>query len=100
MLAGTWNVNQSRPPRSCLQQWVGVNSGTADVVVVGLQEVEMGTGSVATDLAKNLVNRGALERGNDNAKWVCRQRPFVMILGNECLTTAASDTPLCMLRRA
>ncbi len=29
----------------------------------------MGTGSVAMDLTKGLLNKGALENGNANAKW-------------------------------
>ncbi|KAG1665296.1 hypothetical protein FOA52_015873 [Chlamydomonas sp. UWO 241] len=93
MLTGTWNVNETRPPREAIATWLTCSgaadmvvlglqehisvfltevfacSGTADVVALGLQEVEMGTSSVATDLARNLINRGALEKGNENAKW-------------------------------
>jgi len=86
LLAGTWNVNESRPPRECLDKWIGAHCGAADIVLVGLQEVEMGTGSVATDLVANFINKGALERGNVNAQWwyselhnVLRVRGFVQL---------------------
>lgn len=37
--------------------------------VMWVQELEMGTGSVAMDAVVTLVNRSALERGNANAQW-------------------------------
>ena len=38
---------------------------SADVVVIGLEEMEMGTGSVALDAAKNMIWRGELVRAPD-----------------------------------
>ena len=39
-----------------------LRSGKADIVCVGLQEMEMGTGSVAMDAAKNMLFKDGLVR--------------------------------------
>lgn len=40
-----------------------------DVVVVGLQEVEMGTASVVSGAVKERINRRGAALGNHNARW-------------------------------
>lgn len=40
-----------------------------DVVVVGLQEVEMGTASVVSGAVKERINRRGAAQGNHNARW-------------------------------
>lgn len=52
VLAGTWNVNETRPSSESLHAWLGgARMGAADVVVIALQEMEMGGSSVAMDAA-------------------------------------------------
>eukprot|EP01025_Chloroclados_australasicus_P061797 TRINITY_DN811_c0_g1_i1.p1 TRINITY_DN811_c0_g1~~TRINITY_DN811_c0_g1_i1.p1 ORF type:complete len:1282 (-),score=153.48 TRINITY_DN811_c0_g1_i1:358-3852(-) len=70
ILCGSWNVNESRPSPSSIQQWLSMDKlKKVDLVVVGLQEVEMGTGSVAAAAAKERVYKQWLEQGNRNAQW-------------------------------
>eukprot|EP00951_Prasinocladus_malaysianus_P028561 scaffold260510_cov26-Prasinocladus_malaysianus.AAC.1 len=47
VLAGTWNVNEQQPSQASLNTWLGNRARDAEIVIVGLQEIEMGTGSVA-----------------------------------------------------
>ncbi|KAI8465810.1 MAG: Endonuclease/exonuclease/phosphatase [Monoraphidium minutum] len=68
VLAGTWNVNERRPGRAALVEWLGARSEVAQLVVVGLQEVEMGTGSVAMDRIYEQLARSRLEAGNEKAQ--------------------------------
>ncbi|KAG2453429.1 hypothetical protein HYH02_001652 [Chlamydomonas schloesseri] len=69
VLAGTWNVNETRPALSSLAAWLRAGAVNAHVVAIALQEVEMGTSSVAMDAARNLLYKTMLERGNQNAQW-------------------------------
>ena len=71
VLAGSWNVGEKKPTRESLIQWLGkrANELNADIVCVGLQEMEMGTGSVAMDAANIILRPGMLEKGNANAQW-------------------------------
>ena len=60
MLCLTWNVNEQRPdPSSSLFQWVADLSAKSSIVVVALQEIEMGGGSVAIAAAKDVLNKSA-----------------------------------------
>lgn len=60
MLCLTWNVNEQRPdPSSSLFQWVADLSAKASLVVVALQEIEMGGSSVAIAAAKDVLNKSA-----------------------------------------
>ena len=60
MLCLTWNVNEQRPdPSSSLFQWVADLSAKASLVVVALQEIEMGSSSVAIAAAKDVLNKSA-----------------------------------------
>lgn len=71
VLAGSWNVGEKKPARESLVQWLGKRASevNADIVCVGLQEMEMGTGSVAMDAAKIVLRPDMLEKGNANAQW-------------------------------
>ncbi|KAH9623317.1 hypothetical protein KSS87_021962 [Heliosperma pusillum] len=56
ILVGTWNVGQGKPNPEGLKSWLG-SAAVSDVgiVVVGLQEVEMGAGFLAMSAAKETV---------------------------------------------
>nr|ACH87585.1 hypothetical protein [Dunaliella viridis] len=70
VVVGSWNVNVTRPSQRSMYEWLGCHAADgADIVCVGLQEVEVGAGSVATDTMRSVLNRSALERGNANAQW-------------------------------
>ncbi|GIL70795.1 hypothetical protein Vretimale_3892 [Volvox reticuliferus] len=68
VLAATWNVNETRPSPQSISKWLEPAS-RADIVSISLQEVEMGTSSVAWDAAVTLLSKSMLERGNQNAQW-------------------------------
>ncbi|CAK7325999.1 unnamed protein product [Dovyalis caffra] len=55
ILTGTWNVAQGRASRDSLVSWLGSTAGDIGIVVVGLQEVEMGAGVLAMSAAKETV---------------------------------------------
>ncbi|KAJ4830244.1 hypothetical protein Tsubulata_021205 [Turnera subulata] len=51
ILTGTWNVAEGRASRDSLISWLGTAAADAGIVVVGLQEVEMGAGVLAMSAA-------------------------------------------------
>ncbi|KAJ7980617.1 Type I inositol polyphosphate 5-phosphatase [Quillaja saponaria] len=55
ILIGTWNVGQGRPSQDTLMTWLGSTVSDVGIVVVGLQEVEMGAGFLAMSAAKETV---------------------------------------------
>lgn len=55
ILAGTWNVGQERASHDSLIVWLGSAASEVGLVVVGLQEVEMGAGFLAMAAAKETV---------------------------------------------
>ncbi|KAL2248807.1 UNVERIFIED_CONTAM: Type I inositol polyphosphate 5-phosphatase 12 [Sesamum indicum] len=55
ILIGTWNVGQGRASHTALMSWIGSAVSDVDIVVVGLQEVEMGAGFLAMSAAKETV---------------------------------------------
>ncbi|KAK8518201.1 hypothetical protein V6N13_027677 [Hibiscus sabdariffa] len=55
MLIGTWNVGQGRASQESLMAWLGSVVSDVGIVVVGLQEVEMGAGFLAMSAAKETV---------------------------------------------
>uniref|UniRef100_M8BIR5 Type II inositol-1,4,5-trisphosphate 5-phosphatase FRA3 n=1 Tax=Aegilops tauschii TaxID=37682 RepID=M8BIR5_AEGTA len=65
MLVGTWNVAQEKASPESLWSWLGTASSDVGLVVVGLQEVEMGAGVLAMAAAKESVG---LE-GSANGQW-------------------------------
>ncbi|KAL9165524.1 hypothetical protein ABFS82_06G175800 [Erythranthe guttata] len=52
ILAGTWNVGQERAAPDSFISWLGSAAADVDIIVVGLQEVEMGAGFLAVSAAK------------------------------------------------
>lgn len=55
ILTGTWNVGQGRATHDSLLSWIGSAASDVGVVVVGLQEVDMGAGFLAMSAAKETV---------------------------------------------
>lgn len=56
ILIGTWNVGQGRASPEGLKAWLGSAATDVGIVVVGLQEVEMGAGFLAMSAAKETVS--------------------------------------------
>lgn len=56
ILVGTWNVGQGRVSQEALAAWLGSTISDVGIVVVGLQEVEMGAGFLAMSAAKETVS--------------------------------------------
>ncbi|CAO2173478.1 unnamed protein product [Urochloa humidicola] len=65
ILVGTWNVGQEKASFESLRSWLGSALSDVGLVVVGLQEVEMGAGVLAMAAAKESVG---LE-GSANGQW-------------------------------
>ncbi|XP_035820101.1 type II inositol polyphosphate 5-phosphatase 15 isoform X2 [Zea mays] len=65
ILVGTWNVAQEKACPEALKSWLGGAFFDVGLVVVGLQEVEMGAGVLAMAAAKESVG---LE-GSTNGQW-------------------------------
>ncbi|KAF7805291.1 type II inositol polyphosphate 5-phosphatase 15-like [Senna tora] len=55
ILTGTWNVGQGKASQDSLTSWLGSVASDVGIVVVGLQEVEMGAGFLAMSAAKETV---------------------------------------------
>ncbi|XP_054815742.1 type I inositol polyphosphate 5-phosphatase 12 isoform X2 [Prosopis cineraria] len=55
ILIGTWNVGQGKPSQDSLMSWLGSAVSDVGIVVVGLQEVDMGAGFLAMSAAKETV---------------------------------------------
>ncbi|KAK7269050.1 hypothetical protein RIF29_21765 [Crotalaria pallida] len=55
ILTGTWNVGQGKASQDSLMSWLGSVASDVGLVVVGLQEVEMGAGFLAMSAAKETV---------------------------------------------
>ncbi|KAL5195871.1 Type II inositol polyphosphate 5-phosphatase 15 [Glycine soja] len=55
ILSGTWNVGQGKASLDSLTSWLGSVASDVSLVVVGLQEVEMGAGFLAMSAAKETV---------------------------------------------
>ncbi|KAL8160324.1 hypothetical protein V2J09_001861 [Rumex salicifolius] len=55
ILVGTWNVGQGKASGDALKSWLGSVASDVGIVVVGLQEVEMGAGFLAMSAAKETV---------------------------------------------
>ncbi|XP_057427330.1 type I inositol polyphosphate 5-phosphatase 12 isoform X2 [Lotus japonicus] len=55
ILIGTWNVGQGRASQDSLLSWLGSIVSDVGIVVIGLQEVEMGAGFLAMSAAKETV---------------------------------------------
>ncbi|GAB2294214.1 hypothetical protein Dimus_028432 [Dionaea muscipula] len=55
ILVGTWNVGQGKASPESLKSWLGSTVSDVGIVVVGLQEVDMGAGFLAMSAAKETV---------------------------------------------
>ncbi|KAM3258556.1 hypothetical protein ACQJBY_050359 [Aegilops geniculata] len=65
IMVGSWNVAQGKATAESLKAWLGSVASDVGLVVVGLQEVEMGAGFLAISAAKETVG---LE-GSANGQW-------------------------------
>ncbi|KAK1426419.1 hypothetical protein QVD17_15090 [Tagetes erecta] len=65
IMVGTWNVGQGKPCQEALISWVGSQASDVDILVVGLQEVEMGAGFLAMSAAKETIG----VEGSTNGQW-------------------------------
>ncbi|KAK2998745.1 hypothetical protein RJ639_023184 [Escallonia herrerae] len=66
ILVGTWNVGQGRASHEALMSWLGSAVSDVGILVVGLQEVEMGAGFLAMSAAKETVG---LEGSSIGQSW-------------------------------
>ncbi|XP_059630212.1 type I inositol polyphosphate 5-phosphatase 13-like [Cornus florida] len=55
ILVGTWNVGQGRASHDSLVSWLGSVVSDVGIVVVGLQEIDMGAGFLVMSSAKEIV---------------------------------------------
>lgn len=70
VLAVTWNCGESRPDvGSSFFRWIAENSVDKSMIVISLQEVEMGGASVALAAAKETLSAKSQEKGNANAQY-------------------------------
>ena len=70
VLAVTWNVGESRPDAgSPFFRWIAEHSADKSMIIVALQEVEMGGASVALAAAKETLAAKSQEKGNANAQF-------------------------------
>ena len=70
VLAVTWNCGESRPDvGSAFFRWITENSVDKSMIVISLQEVEMGGASVALAAAKETLAAKSQEKGNANAQY-------------------------------
>ncbi|CAN6238131.1 unnamed protein product [Urochloa humidicola] len=65
LLVGSWNVGQEKASYESLRAWLKLPTPEVGVVVIGLQEVDMGAGFLAMSAAKETVG---LE-GSQNGEW-------------------------------
>ncbi|KAF8659244.1 hypothetical protein HU200_058651 [Digitaria exilis] len=65
VLVGSWNVGQEKASYESLRAWLKLPTPEVGVVVIGLQEVDMGAGFLAMSAAKETVG---LE-GSPNGEW-------------------------------
>ncbi|KAJ8539678.1 hypothetical protein K7X08_013930 [Anisodus acutangulus] len=65
ILVGTWNVGEGKASQEALATWLGSAILDVAIVVIGLQEVEMGAGFLAMSAAKETVG---LE-GTSSGQW-------------------------------
>lgn len=56
VFGGTWNVGEEKPLEGSVRMWLSDAAREAHVVVVGLQEMEMGAGAIALAAAKETVS--------------------------------------------
>ncbi|XWS57233.1 hypothetical protein CRYUN_Cryun09bG0156400 [Craigia yunnanensis] len=57
ILTGTWNVGQGRASKGSLDSWLRFAVSDVGIIVIGLQEVEMGAGFLAMSAVRETVGR-------------------------------------------
>ncbi|XWS58889.1 hypothetical protein CRYUN_Cryun08bG0073700 [Craigia yunnanensis] len=57
ILTGTWNVGQGRASKGALESWLHSAVSDVGIIVIGLQEVEMGAGFLAMSAVRETVGR-------------------------------------------
>jgi hypothetical protein len=57
VLVGSWNVGQEKASYESLRAWLKLPTPEVGLVVVGLQEVDMGAGFLAMSAAKETVSQ-------------------------------------------
>lgn len=57
ILTGTWNVGQGRASKGSLESWLRSAVSDVGIIVIGLQEVEMGAGFLAMSAVRETVGR-------------------------------------------
>ncbi|CAN8318308.1 unnamed protein product [Cochlearia groenlandica] len=68
ILIGSWNVGQGKASHDALMSWLGSVASDVGIIVVGLQEVEMGAGFLAMSAAKESV--GGNEGSSIGQYWI------------------------------
>lgn len=56
IFAGTWNVSQEKASPEALRVWLEEPAASASLVCIGLQEMEMGAGSIGLAAVKETVS--------------------------------------------
>jgi hypothetical protein len=74
VVASTWNVAEGKPNRPSIERWLGERARHAQLLLIGLQEVEMGTGSVALDVVYQQLAKSKLEAGTQVGRCDCSTR--------------------------
>lgn len=70
IFTGTWNVGQEKASHDSLISWLGSVVSDVGIVVVGLQEVEMGAGFLAMSAAKETVSSFIIKRTNLSSRFI------------------------------
>uniref|UniRef100_A0A7I4BC76 Inositol polyphosphate-related phosphatase domain-containing protein n=1 Tax=Physcomitrium patens TaxID=3218 RepID=A0A7I4BC76_PHYPA len=69
IFAGTWNVSQEKATSGSLRAWLEKSAADASLVCIGLQEMEMGAGSIGLAAVKETMGVGLLDKGSANGQW-------------------------------
>ena len=96
VLCLTWNVGESKPEGSPFFRWVAEKARSASVVVIALQEIEMGSSSIVLGAAKDALLKSAQVssfrcRGEDwfQPRWPCALSCEAV---EACCDTRAADS--------
>ena len=77
IFTGTWNVGQEKASHDSLISWLGSVVTDVGIVVVGLQEVEMGAGFLAMSAAKETVSSFIIKRTNLSFRYISNFRKLI-----------------------
>eukprot|EP00252_Welwitschia_mirabilis_P025610 TRINITY_DN8082_c0_g1_i1.p1 TRINITY_DN8082_c0_g1~~TRINITY_DN8082_c0_g1_i1.p1 ORF type:complete len:1116 (+),score=222.87 TRINITY_DN8082_c0_g1_i1:22-3369(+) len=82
IFASTWNVSQERASLESLRVWLSSPGPEAGIVVIGLQEMEMGAGVLAMAAARETVGIEGSANGNwwlDNISYALDKTTFALV---------------------